>query len=191
MFRSFFLFLLSVLFSFNTFALTPSSDELFQRLALTDAFLKGPICAVKRKGVALICDYFTFKNDPAIQSGRVTFLNKTHNGVDDHGNTVAEATSRFLPKGRTYLKEVDKFEDTIREDLLGNHFIKNSPVLALNYSIDGGLEDEETEEIEKKAKKLAKVITPVLNRKILVLAAGNDSKSAGGQEQVKTFFFSK
>jgi len=192
MFRSPFLFLLSVLFSFNVFAIAPRPDELFHRLGLTDSFLRGPMCSVKRKGVALICDFDTLKNDPAIQSGKVTFLNNTHNGEGDHGNAVAEVTSRFLPKGRTYLKEVGKFEDTIRDDLLGNHFINDSPVLALNYSIDLTPDNEQAaEKIEKKAREVAKAIAHVLNKKILVLAAGNNSESAGGQEQVKTFFFSK
>lgn len=189
MFR--FFFLLAALFSFNVFAIAPHPDDLFHRLKLDDAFLNSPVCSIKRKGVSLTCDFFTAKNDPAIQSGKITFLNKTHNEKGDHGNIVAEVVSRFLPKGKTYLKESADFQSSIKDDLKNIQSISGHPVLTVNYSIDGGISDEGEVDYEEEAKALCKVMSPILRHKILVLAAGNDSDSLGGEEHLGAFLFAK
>lgn len=184
MFRFLTIFFAGLFFSSHLSAVSPQSDDLFQRLKLKDSFLNGPVCSVKRKGVALTCDLSTVKNDPAIQSGKVIFFDKNHNGEGDHGNQCAEIVSRLLPKGRSYLKQSETFVSSLKKDLRGIHNVSGHPILVVGYSIYGNDEREDLQAI-------CKELSPVLRHKIVVLAAGNHRTTLSGKTLQRYSMFEK
>lgn len=188
MFRFLLVTLISLFFPLHSFAVDPHRHDLFERLALNQSFLDSPVCAVRRNGGALAIDFSSSASDPALQTGKVQFLGNSHNEDDDHGNVVAEIISRFLPEGRTFLHAPSSstscgIEDLDLDDFLSARslgFKNESLPLVINYSIGSTANPE----------RIYRAISPILQDKIVVISAGNEGRSIGGDD-IKRLDFSK